>query len=208
VIEEHKGGVRVVVDIRKKYNAYMRKYRKRNRIRILKQQQEWRDLHRAEYNRKRRLYYQTHREQEIARARKDYHKHKAKRLKGSRIWRKTDAYKEGRKRNRRRMYYENVNYKLLELMRGRIYKALKGLVKSRATRILIGCSIEKLKRHLEKQFKRGMTWNNYGRWHVDHIVPCCSFDLSKHKEQHKCFNYKNLQPLWAKENLSKQGSLR
>lgn len=57
-----------------------------------------------------------------------------------------------------------------------------------------------------------MTWDNHGRgcngkgleeWHIDHIKPCASFDLSKSKEQLKCFNYKNLQPLWAEDNLSK-----
>jgi len=48
-----------------------------------------------------------------------------------------------------------------------------------------------------------MSWNNHGEWHIDHIKPCTSFDLSKLSEQKKCFHYKNLQPLWAKDNLSK-----
>jgi hypothetical protein len=48
-----------------------------------------------------------------------------------------------------------------------------------------------------------MSWSNYGKWHVDHIKSCASFDLSKEDEQRKCFHYTNLQPLWAEENLSK-----
>ena len=70
---------------------------------------------------------------------------------------------------------------------------------------LIGCSIESLKNYLEKQFKKDMTWHNHGLygWHIDHIRPCISFDLIKKSEQKKCFHYTNLQPLWAKENLSK-----
>jgi hypothetical protein len=48
-----------------------------------------------------------------------------------------------------------------------------------------------------------MNWQNYGQWHIDHIRPCASFDLKDPIEQAKCFNYTNLQPLWAKENLSK-----
>lgn len=72
----------------------------------------------------------------------------------------------------------------------------------------IGCSIDELKLHLEKQFVDGMNWENYGMygWHVDHIRPCCSFDLTDKEQQRKCFHYTNLQPLWAKDNLAKGGS--
>jgi len=50
-----------------------------------------------------------------------------------------------------------------------------------------------------------MTWENHGSWHVDHIRSCCSFDLTQEEEQKKCFHYTNLQPLWARDNLSKEG---
>ena len=74
------------------------------------------------------------------------------------------------------------------------------------------CSIEFLKKHLESQFKEGMNWKNQGRgwenkgmqeWHIDHKIPCASFNLSKKSEQRECFHYTNLQPLWAKENYKK-----
>ena len=82
---------------------------------------------------------------------------------------------------------------------------MAGTSKSAATLELLGCSVEELKKHLENQFIKGMTWNNYGLhgWHIDHIKPCASFDLTKEEEQRKCFHYTNLQPLWAKDNLSK-----
>lgn len=48
-----------------------------------------------------------------------------------------------------------------------------------------------------------MSWENYGEWHIDHIKPCSSFDLSDPKQQKECFNYTNLQPLWAIDNLKK-----
>jgi len=68
---------------------------------------------------------------------------------------------------------------------------------------LLGCSISFLKIFLEAKFKEGMTWENHGEWHIDHIKPCASFNLLNDDEQKKCFNYTNLQPLWALENLSK-----
>ena len=64
--------------------------------------------------------------------------------------------------------------------------------------------MEELKIHIEGKFVEGMTWENHGSWHLDHVRPCCSFDLKNEEEQKKCFHYTNLQPLWAVENLSKQ----
>jgi hypothetical protein len=68
---------------------------------------------------------------------------------------------------------------------------------------LIGCDVPFLLKYLESKFSNGMTWNNYGKWHVDHIKPCNSFDLQDIIQQKKCFHYTNLQPLWAYDNLSK-----
>ena len=97
----------------------------------------------------------------------------------------------------------DINYKIRCYLASRIWKSLKGINKSKSTLKLLGCSIDQLKRYLESQFKLGMSFSNYGKWHIDHIKPCCQFDLSKLEEQLKCFNYTNLQPLWAIENLSK-----
>ena len=68
---------------------------------------------------------------------------------------------------------------------------------------LLGCEIDYLMYHLQERFKPGMSWDNYGDWHIDHIKPCAKFNLSDPRQQLKCFNYKNLQPLWAEDNLSK-----
>ncbi len=97
-------------------------------------------------------------------------------------------------------------------LRKRIYNAISqkrcnGAVKSAKTIELLGTSIDTVYKHLEAQFKDGMTWENYGKWHVDHILPCSSFDLTKPEEQLKCFNYKNLQPLWAIDNLKKHAKI-
>lgn len=52
-----------------------------------------------------------------------------------------------------------------------------------------------------------MTWENYGRgkgkWHIDHVVPCSAFDLTKPAEVRKCFALSNLQPMWGRQNIQK-----
>ncbi len=110
-------------------------------------------------------------------------------------------------KKRKQSRKNNIKIRIRDRLAKRIWDALKNNYKSKPTMELIGCSIEHLKLHLQSQFKKGMTWNNYGfyGWHIDHIRPCCSFDLSKAEEQRKCFHYTNLQPLWAKENLKKGG---
>jgi hypothetical protein len=71
----------------------------------------------------------------------------------------------------------------------------------------LGCSISELRGYIEEQFKVGMSWDNYGEWHIDHILPRVSFDHTKESEIFKCWHYSNLQPLWAYENFSKGATL-
>ena len=90
------------------------------------------------------------------------------------------------------------------LIRRRILLALKGTFKSSNSLKLTGApNWEFVWKHLESTFKPGMTKENHGLWHIDHIRPCASFDLTKQEEQLKCFHYTNLQALWADENFSK-----
>ena len=79
--------------------------------------------------------------------------------------------------------------------------------KSDTTMKLTGCTLEKLKKHLENKFEDGMDWNNYGVWHVDHIIPCAKFDLSNPGQQQICFHYTNLQPMWGEKNMQKGARL-
>lgn len=105
------------------------------------------------------------------------------------------------------IYKININFKFRHKITSRIRRALikRKTIKSKKTLELLGCSWNKARKHLESQFKEEMTWENYGKygWHIDHIIPCASFDLTDPEQQKKCFNYKNLQPLWWQENLSK-----
>ena len=76
---------------------------------------------------------------------------------------------------------------------------------------LVGCDYETLKQHIEKKWLPNMSWDNYGfgdnKWHIDHILPCSSFDLTLDEQQKKCFHYTNLQPLWQFDNLSKHNKI-
>lgn len=138
---------------------------------------------------KRRIYFREKR-------RKDPEKYN-KKLKE---WRKANPdYKKNRWKN-------DLDFRLKENLRGRLYKALIGHSKSKSTSDLVGCSIQSLKKHLESQFTEGMSWENYGEWHVDHIKPCSLFDMSDAAQQRECFNYNNLQPLWAEDNLKKSNN--
>jgi hypothetical protein len=107
--------------------------------------------------------------------------------------------------NKRR--HEDLNFRLKNNLRSRVVRSLHNNCKSAHTAELTGCSIEELRGHLEKGFKAGMNWDNYGKWHIDHILPCASFDLTKAEEQARCFHFSNLQPLWARENMAKGDKL-
>lgn len=97
----------------------------------------------------------------------------------------------------------DIRFKIKSNLRTRISKILTRGSKSLSTMFLIGCEIDYLMFHIQEQFTNGMSWDNYGDWHIDHKLSCASFDLSDPKQQKICFNYKNLQPLWALDNLRK-----
>lgn len=102
---------------------------------------------------------------------------------------------------------KNPHVRITENLRRRMRGVLKGENKSDSSLALIGCSSIELQSYIENLWTMGMNWGNYGEWHIDHIKPCSSFDLSDPKQQMECFNYTNLQPLWAEDNLKKGASL-
>tara|TARA_R100000008_G_C3489737_1_gene118097 strand:+ start:58 stop:660 length:603 start_codon:yes stop_codon:yes gene_type:complete len=160
------------------YNALRREWFKNNpEIREKKRQRDRRYNNRPEV---------------IERAKARYYANREEIMKRHTIW----------CRNRRNT---NQEYRLMDNLRGRLNSALRkrNVVKLETTMKLVGCSMPELIKHLENQFKSGMSWENREKWHIDHIIPCVSFDLSKLEEQRKCFHYTNLQPLWAHENYRK-----
>lgn len=101
----------------------------------------------------------------------------------------------------------DLNFKLMKRLRSRLASALMnagGAKKAARTFDLLGCPIVWLEAYLEEQFVPGMTWENHGPvWHIDHIRPIASFDLTDPEQQRICFHWSNLQPLFALDNLRK-----
>ena len=106
-----------------------------------------------------------------------------------------------------RQYRESTEYRLKHNLRSRVGAALRAQRASKNWNLLniVGCSTTELMAHLETQFQPGMTWENWAfdGWHIDHIRPCASFDLTDEAQQLECFHFSNLQPLWAVDNLTK-----
>ena len=176
-----------------KRRLYNEEYRKNNLDKIYARFKKW---------------YQNNPEQR-KKAKEYREKNKEKLLKYFEEYRKKPGYKK-----KFNLYMKNYmnnklktdpDFKLKMQLRHRIYLALKvkGISKSKRTMKLLGCTVEELWKHLESKFQPGMTKENYGKWHVDHIKPCASFDLTDPKQQFICFHYTNLQPLWAKDNIRK-----
>jgi hypothetical protein len=151
-----------------------------------------------------------------------YQANKARQLELGRTWRKNNADKRRitEKRSRRknmtkfRAYQReykkkkrlnNPSYIMEYRLRRRVNKVIAraGATKSASTFDLVGCSPSDLMTHLEATFTKGMSWDRRDELHIDHIVPCCAFDLTSPEEQKKCFHYTNLRMLWAKDNLQK-----
>ena len=114
-------------------------------------------------------------------------------------WRK---YEREYRYNRRK---EDMFFKIKGNMSGRLSDLINKRNLGTTTLELIGCDRETFISHIEKQFAAGMTWKNYGLkgWHVDHILPLSSFDLTVEDEVKKACHYTNLQPLWWQDNLEK-----
>lgn len=95
--------------------------------------------------------------------------------------------------------------KLRMALRNRLYYAVSGRMSDISAVRHLGCSVEELKAHLEKQFEPGMTWDNWtvNGWHIDHIKPLASFDLTDINELKLAVRFENLQPMWASKNQSK-----
>lgn len=105
---------------------------------------------------------------------------------------------------RKKKKQEDFNFRLRCALRSRLSNAIR-THKTGSAITDLGCSLDELRNYLESKFQKDMTWKNYGKhgWHIDHIKPLSSFDLSDRSQLAQACHYTNLQPLWAIDNLRK-----
>lgn len=201
---------------------YNKKYRQKHKLKIKKYFKDYAKIHGEklkEYHRKYRVknsgklkqksqtYYQSHK----TRIRLKNLKNKPLRSSYNKKYyvknkRKLNQYRTKYLGNR---YKKDTLFKIKHLLRSRIGDVCKGrgFIKSQTTIRLLGCNLHQFKLHIESLFKEGMSWDNHGRlgWHIDHIIPLAS--ANGQQELERLCHYKNLQPLWWYDNLSKSGTI-
>ena len=163
-------------EIKKQRRGYYRK----NKRKILDYNQDWSKKNKEYLKEKRKSYDKEY-----------YEANKEKRL----------AYHKNRKKT-------NLQFKLSCAIRSRLYTCIKDKCKVGSAVKDLGCSVDELIIYLESKFQEGMSWDNWKHdgWHIDHIKPLASFDLTDRNQFLEACNYTNLQPLWAKDNFSKGDS--
>ncbi len=187
-------------------------YCKRNKDKIVECKKQYYSKNKNNLNNYKKGWYEKNKEK-ILEMRKNYYKNNKEIISHKNAeWRKNNKERKNaydrkyirdnkeRLRERRR---NNPQIRIADNLRRRINSAIRSNQKVGSAVRDLGCSIEYLKQHLENQFKLRMTWNNYGKWHIDHIIPLKSFDLTNREQFLHACHYTNLQPLWAEENLSK-----
>ena len=158
------------------------------------------------------VYYNTNKEIILLKKRIYYAK-KGKDKDKSRDYSKNYYYKNKskviKKNNQyhKKMYLNGSLYKIKKDIRKVVRRCLsdKGYTKRSRTNEILGCSFEDFKLHLERQFTKGMNWDNRDKWHIDHIIPMAT--AKTEEDVIRLNHYTNLRPLWAEENLSKSDKI-
>lgn len=187
-----------------KIREYQKKYRSRNIDTIKKESKEY-YLKNKDKNKEYKKEYYLKNKERIREKSNEYNLNNKENIaKKSKVYREINA---DRIRKRKKDYLKsNPEAKLVKILRCRIRMALKvrNCKKSDSTYNLLGCSKKFFQDYIVSKFTQGMTLenNSVDGWHLDHIIPCASFDLSDTKQQKICFHYTNYQPLWATTEIA------
>ena len=152
-----------------------------------------------------KIRYLENKQAESKRKAEYYAKNKNKILERTRNYDKENKEKVNERKNKYRKSKRKIDPKYLIScrLRGRFNAALRrrGYTKRSSVHEMVGCDLVALRKHIESQFKNGMGWDVFNKIHIDHIIPLAS--AKNESEIAKLFHYKNLQPLWAVDNLKK-----
>lgn len=208
---------------RKKYKedeAYREKVKERSRKeskeRYYRDKTPWKVM--GEKRKQRMLsdpaYAKKLRDQHRTRAAKRYAGSEDVRKRHAAAWQRWYAKNKDKRREYSRKYKtkrlkDDVAFWLKHAIRSRLNIALRRQYASGSAIDDLGCSIDEFVRHIESQFVPGMSWENRGNkgWHIDHIIPLAAFDLKDPQQRRQACHYTNMQPLWAKENMSKKARI-
>jgi len=164
------------------------------------------DTNREGLNKKTREYYKNNKEIAKKSKQKWLIANEEKAKKTAILWRSKNKHK---RKILYLKYMEKPGFRLNNSMRQGVYNSIKKNKNGRNWEGLVGFSLDQLKKHLKKNFLPGMSFENYGEWHVDHILPISKFNFKKARDEDfkKCWALKNLQPLWASDNIKKKDRL-
>jgi hypothetical protein len=186
-------------------------YRKipQNRERYLRQNKERYLKNKLEFNRKQKAWREDPKnKQKIKEKKARYYRENFQKIKKGRAiyyQKNKDRFRERRRKYEQEQYQTNPQFALSSRIRSRIRISIKkaNVQKSTKTIDLIGCSYEFLRKHIESQFREGMAWDKPNSFHIDHIRPLASFDLTDPEQQKSACHWTNLQPLYPEENWKK-----
>lgn len=152
-------------------------------------------------------WYEAHREQIVVAKRAYCEAHKEERAIAHRIWVRQNSkhVAEYRAKHEHQCFQANPILRFNARLASAIGKSLRGHKPGRSWEAVVGYTLEDLMCHLERQFQPGMTWETYGKWHIDHRKPLASFAYvsTDDPEFRECWALSNLQPLWAEDNINK-----
>ncbi len=183
------------------------RYRMENREQIAAQRKTYREQNKKTVREGKKRDYWKHREAYIARAKAHYQKNTEARKKQVREWERRNRARSnrGKREHERRKLAIDPAFKINRGMARSIKLSLAGKKGGIHWEQLVNYTCRQLIEHLEKLFHPGMTWENHGEWHIDHIVPQSwfSFDSPTDEQFRQCWALENLQPMWASDNLRK-----
>jgi hypothetical protein len=193
---------------KEKIKEQKKAYREANKEKIKEQKKAWYKSNKEKIKKRRKAWYESNKEKRKDHQKAYYKANKEKIKAYQKAWCGTnrEKIKETKKSYMKRRLKEDPLFAVKEKLRKCVYHSFRRIAQNKSidTQTLLSCSWQEAKEHFERLFKEGMSWENHGEWHIDHIRPVSSF---AEDELHLMNHISNLQPLWSEENLSKRAKL-